>query len=281
MPRCLPVLYKYTPFVPIVAFYINNFTFSAILDTGCSASVFLLRLARALGLHVNYIKQINLQCANNTVLNIIGYVNFSIKLGHILVANHKFLVSNSTSQACFIGNDIMHRYGVVLDIKGMSFFFRDKPNVVYDCQYEQKTVSFSVQLTHRLLSGHSEEGRIEQFIRSFSMVYRTDGTIGQTDMLKHRIELFENKIFKEKPRFFPPNDAREIERQCKDLLKQGLIRQSTSQYGFNVVLSKKKDGGMRMTINYKKLNSITKPIATPMHNADVIMKSLPTGGYFI
>ncbi|CAL8109893.1 unnamed protein product, partial [Orchesella dallaii] len=62
---------------------------------------------------------------------------------------------------------------------------------------------------------------LEILIAEFPTVCRKDGTIGQTDMIVHEIELLEDKVFKERPRTFPIFEATEIDRQCKDLLKHG------------------------------------------------------------
>lgn len=69
-------------------------------------------------------------------------------------------------------------------------------------------------------------------------------------------------------------EATDIDKQIQDLLKQGLIRRSTSPFGFNIVLDIKKDKSVRMNVNYNKLNSVTRNNATPMHNANKILRLL-------
>ena len=54
-----------------------------------------------------------------------------------------------------------------------------------------------------------------------------------------------------------PTELKELNEQLKKLLEQGFIRPSTSPWGAPVLFVKKKDGSLRLCINYKKLNKAT------------------------
>ena len=54
-----------------------------------------------------------------------------------------------------------------------------------------------------------------------------------------------------------PAELKELNEQLKELLDQGFIRPSTSPWGAPVLFVKKKDGGLRLYINYKQLNKAT------------------------
>ena len=45
--------------------------------------------------------------------------------------------------------------------------------------------------------------------------------------------------------------------QLKDLLDKGFIRPSISPWGARVLFTKKKDGSLRMCIDYRQLNKVT------------------------
>ena len=54
-----------------------------------------------------------------------------------------------------------------------------------------------------------------------------------------------------------PKELHELKTQLEELLEKGFIRPSVSPWGASVLFVKKKDGSMRMCIDYRELNIIT------------------------
>ena len=54
-----------------------------------------------------------------------------------------------------------------------------------------------------------------------------------------------------------PVELKELKDQLQDLLDKGFIRPSTSPWGAPVLFVKKKDGSLRLCIDYKQLNKVT------------------------
>ena len=54
-----------------------------------------------------------------------------------------------------------------------------------------------------------------------------------------------------------PAELKELKDQLKDLLSKGFIRRSTSPWSAPALFVSKKDGSMRMCIDYRKLNRVT------------------------
>ena len=63
------------------------------------------------------------------------------------------------------------------------------------------------------------------------------------------------------------------------MLDAGVIEPSTSPWTSPIILVKKKDGSLRLCIDYRKLNSITKEDRYPMPRVDVMLEQLGKATY--
>jgi hypothetical protein len=51
-----------------------------------------------------------------------------------------------------------------------------------------------------------------------------------------------------------PSELKELKKQLEDLVDRGFIRPSVSPWGAPVLFVRKKDGSLRLCINYRELN---------------------------
>ena len=81
--------------------------------------------------------------------------------------------------------------------------------------------------------------------------------LGKAKDIKHRIVLKDNQPFKDRTRRIPPGMYDEVKQHLKDMLACGAIRPSQSPWSSNVVLVRKKDGSLRLCLDFRRLNERT------------------------
>ena len=77
-----------------------------------------------------------------------------------------------------------------------------------------------------------------------------------------------------------PLELDDLEKQISYLLEHGFIKPSQSPYGAPVLFAKKKDGKLRMCIDYRALNKLTVKNKYPLPRIDDLFDSLQGAKYF-
>ena len=70
-----------------------------------------------------------------------------------------------------------------------------------------------------------------------------------------------------------PLELSELKRQLTEYLDKGWIRVSTSEYAAPILFAKKADGSLRLCVDYRGLNKITKKVQFPLPNIDTLLDS--------
>ncbi|KAL6461075.1 hypothetical protein MHYP_G00310410 [Metynnis hypsauchen] len=91
-----------------------------------------------------------------------------------------------------------------------------------------------------------------------------DLDVGTLAGVMHRIELEPHTPFKERTRRVSPADFEDLKSHLRELLACNIIEESNSPYASPVVLVRKKNGDLRMVVDYRKLNKLTKKDAYPL-----------------
>src|SRR3954471_16454660 len=71
-----------------------------------------------------------------------------------------------------------------------------------------------------------------------------------------------------------PAEKGELEKQIRELYRLGFIRASSSPWGAPVLFAKKKDGSLRLCIDYRRLNAMTVKNRFPMPRIDELFDML-------
>lgn len=133
------------------------------------------------------------------------------------------------------------------------------------------------------LSHLSEEQRqvVKRMLReechSFS---RSDSDIGRIDRLQMTISLKDPEPVNRTYMSVPRPLYQEMKGYLHDLIAQGWVRKSNSSYSSPVVCVRKKDGTLRLCIDYRDLNTKTHPDRQPIPRVQDIMDSLGGNSWF-
>ena len=97
----------------------------------------------------------------------------------------------------------------------------------------------------------------------------------------HRIELEPGTTPPSRPTYrLSPTELDELKKQLADLTKHGFIQPSKSPFGAPVLFVKKKEGELRMCVDYRALNKITVKNRYPLPRIDELMDRLHGAKYF-
>ena len=127
----------------------------------------------------------------------------------------------------------------------------------------------------------SETARLKELLYDYQHVFSlTEGDLGTTQMVKHRIETGNVLTIRQQPRRTSPWKHDKIERQVAGLLHQGRVTESSSPWSSPVVLVTKKDGSQRLCVDYRQLNVATVKDAFPLPRVDDSLSALSGSRWF-
>jgi hypothetical protein len=72
----------------------------------------------------------------------------------------------------------------------------------------------------------------------------------------------------------PPKELAKLKNQLQELLYKGYIRPSSCPWGCPALFVKKKDGSLRLCVDYKPLNALTIKNKYPLPRMDVLFDQL-------
>lgn len=104
--------------------------------------------------------------------------------------------------------------------------------------------------------------------------------IGQCDRIRHRIDLLDDVPFKQRHRRIPPHMVDEVRQHLEQLLASGVIRKSRSPWSSNVVLVRKKNGKLRMCVDYRMLNQKSVKDAYALPRIEEVFDVLTGSAFF-
>ncbi|XP_056457197.1 uncharacterized protein LOC130391037 [Gadus chalcogrammus] len=104
--------------------------------------------------------------------------------------------------------------------------------------------------------------------------------VGRAKGVEHHIRLHDPRPFRERSRRLAPADIDDVRRQIQQLLAAGIITESRSPSASPIVVVRKKNGSIRICIDYRTLNNRTTPDQYTMPRIDDALDSLSGSQWF-
>ncbi|MGL5706859.1 MAG: reverse transcriptase domain-containing protein [Aeromonas sp.] len=237
--------------LPTITLEIEGKKIEALIDTGSEANF--IRNLRALS---NRITKCNskVKAANNSRIHILGKitgVNTRIQNENFAI---DFIVTDHIGKQCILGMPFILDY-----IKSFSIE-NGEPKVIWN-----------TKSIYALLAPLPKGEILKRFPNIF---INEPHMLAGINIGEHIISTYNADPIKAPIYRLGTKTEELIEEEVAKLLKAKIIRKSTSPWRAPVVATIKKNGDLRMCIDYRKLNSVTIKDAYPMPNIDEIFDSL-------
>ncbi|BHF75063.1 hypothetical protein SprV_0501815700 [Sparganum proliferum] len=122
---------------------------------------------------------------------------------------------------------------------------------------------------------------VRNLIFQNSAAFAWDGEpLGRTNVLQHTIDTGSARPIRQPPRRVPVHFQKQLEQTIKDMLDKHVIRPSSSPWASPIVLVKKKDGSLRLCVDYRKLNVVTVKDSYPLPRIDTTLEALAGAACF-
>ncbi|XP_063059157.1 retrovirus-related Pol polyprotein from transposon 412 [Engraulis encrasicolus] len=126
-----------------------------------------------------------------------------------------------------------------------------------------------------------EQGEVRSLLHRFTHVFSAhDMDLGCTNLMTHDIPLLDTAPIRQRYRRIPPSEYEVVKDHINQLLEAQVIRDSSSPYASPIVLVKKKDGSLRMCVDYRQLNAKTRKDAFPLPRIEESLDALTGARWF-
>ena len=107
-----------------------------------------------------------------------------------------------------------------------------------------------------------------------------DLDLGVTNLIHHEIHLLHETPIAQRYRRLPPSCLAEVRAHLDELLKRGIISPSTSPWASPIVVVRKKSGELRLCVDFRAVNSISRRDSFPLPRIDEALDALHGSQFF-
>ncbi|KAF7260948.1 hypothetical protein EG68_02212 [Paragonimus skrjabini miyazakii] len=107
-----------------------------------------------------------------------------------------------------------------------------------------------------------------------------DDAPGRTSVVQHEIDASNHRPIRQAPRRLPVHYEQHLDTMITELLEKRIIRPSVSPCTSPTVLVKKKNGSLRLCVDYRKWNELTAKDSFPIQRIDATLDALHGAQWF-
>lgn len=262
----------------------NSFHCLSLLDSGSSRSFVSKDLFEKLT-KLKLIKRVNkinqtVEVANQSKVTVRKEIVIHIKIENFSW-DFQFWVLNSLPFQMILGYDFMKFSKMTVDLNELKvrFNFSNKETVFCLLGEDEIPQCEKPDLGDSPLSP-AQKKRFDDLIQSFGDVI--SDKIGTAKVEPYKIRISEKITpFRQRPYFLSPEKMKIMRETVQDLLNQGVIEKSVSEFSSSAFLRPKKEPGKyRLVVNYKELNKHIEMDSFPQPEVDKVFHFLKDARYF-
>ena len=141
-------------------------------------------------------------------------------------------------------------------------------------EYTSLANELNIDFTSSSLNNEQKELLILLIGKNRQAFAKDMSELGQCTVYKHHIDTGDSQPIRKRFYRVSPEHKREIERQCDELVSNGIITESDTLWNSPVLLVKKKSGEFRMVVDLRALNTVAKPQYYPLPRLEDVVDSV-------
>ena len=266
---------------------------AALLDSGASMSVIDERsvLDANLGHKVQYSNDLDAVSGVGGQAVVIGSLSVRVNVGDGQAVRHSLKVLGGVEPIVILGRDFLSRFpSTEFDWEGGRIRLGNKwkaPDVMIAGGKRDDRAAVAVLESMVSPSASELRSRINPALdpgvkeRIFNVLWEHRSVFAvnpkkptQTTVTEHEIETGDARPVKQRSSRMSPEMEKEVNKQMKEMLDNGICRPSSSPWSSRVILVRKKDSSYRFVVDYRDLNKVTKKDAYPAANWQDILDKM-------
>ncbi|KAL0271862.1 UNVERIFIED_CONTAM: hypothetical protein PYX00_008824 [Menopon gallinae] len=194
--------------------------------------------------------------ANGYRVKCFGRTNLTIDINNTKRVS-TFYVFDQLRHDVIVGTDIIQAFGLE-QRRGLGVFHGD---TLISIEPKSGKQLWNVQ--------PSRDNSVGGLVRKYGSLFEG---IGRTQRIQHEIKLQTKKVVRHKRQLIPVHWQKALGEHIRELVQMGIIEESTSEFRSRIVPIKK-DGSIRMAVDFRDVNALSQTDAFPMPRIhDIILK---------